>query len=433
MHLGIGKVHACHHPFAHKVDVSALSNNENVLFNTDVLKAARKEMLNGQRPAECNYCWRIEDNNTDMFSDRHYKSADYWALKDFDDIAKLTGDEDIYPSYLEVSFANTCNLKCLYCGPEYSSKWADEIKRNGAISLLEGTSREVIISGGFSESAVIKNRDHNPYTDAFWKWFPQAFKHLTVLRITGGEPLLSKDLFKLLDWFEQNPSPNLEFCINSNFNVDNHNWDRFLKKLLLLKQSNTFREIKLYTSVEAWGERAEYIRTGLDFEMLKCRIVQCLENGIRVDIMAALNILSLTSYYQLLEWVILQKRTFNKLHKIALGIDTSHVDGFDFLDTVNATQDIFAYFEKTEEMAKHNVHTGDNLGLEVYEYDRLRQVVSTYRRDAHTVSKDSKIKFFDFIDTMDKRNNTHFVKVFPEYSEFYNLCYAEKISDSGVL
>ena len=39
-------------------------------------------MLQGERPSECDYCWRIEDN-TENFSDRIYKSADDWSWPDF--------------------------------------------------------------------------------------------------------------------------------------------------------------------------------------------------------------------------------------------------------------------------------------------------------------------------------------------------------------
>ena len=39
--------------------------------------------------------------------------------------------EDYNPKYVEVSFSNTCNFKCSYCGPQYSSKWVEEINQFG--------------------------------------------------------------------------------------------------------------------------------------------------------------------------------------------------------------------------------------------------------------------------------------------------------------
>ena len=66
-------------------------------------------MLCGNKPAECDYCWRIEDK--DQLSDRFYKSLEPWSFDDHDTITKYTGDEDVIPKYVEVSFGNTCNQK----------------------------------------------------------------------------------------------------------------------------------------------------------------------------------------------------------------------------------------------------------------------------------------------------------------------------------
>ena len=40
-------------------------------------------------------------------------------------------DGDVNPRYLEVSFSNSCNLKCAYCLPHISSSWMKELKQFG--------------------------------------------------------------------------------------------------------------------------------------------------------------------------------------------------------------------------------------------------------------------------------------------------------------
>ena len=120
MHLGSGLTHSCHHPTAHKIPLEELKNNPSALHNTKFKKEQRKKMLNGQRPSECDYCWRIEDNGET--SDRIYKSLDSFSFKHHDKIAELVGDEDIFPTYVEVSFGRTCNFKCAYCPKAFSSK-----------------------------------------------------------------------------------------------------------------------------------------------------------------------------------------------------------------------------------------------------------------------------------------------------------------------
>ena len=61
MHLGTGMTHACHHPSPHKIPLKEIQENPAALFNTSVLKKARTEMLNNEKPSDCDYCWRVED------------------------------------------------------------------------------------------------------------------------------------------------------------------------------------------------------------------------------------------------------------------------------------------------------------------------------------------------------------------------------------
>ena len=274
-------------------------------------------MLNNDRPSECDYCWRIEDEGG--VSDRIYKSLEPWANENHDEITTLTGDENIYPSYLEVSFSNVCNMKCTYCGPEFSSKWVEELKKDGPIKLLEGTEREIAQHAHKDLDALnYKKRDVNPYIEAFWKWVPNVMPNLKHFRITGGEPIMSKDTFKIMEWLIENPKPDMEFSINSNFSVPDKLWNQFMELITRMRDADCVKKITLYTSIEGWGPRAEYVRTGLDFELLKNRAeeVAAMDN-IRLTIMAAFNILSITSFKEMLEWVYQLKLTHNTNNSIA--------------------------------------------------------------------------------------------------------------------
>ena len=63
-----------------------------------------------------------------------------------------------------------------------------------------------------------KNSDENPYVESFWNWWPDLYNDLHTFRITGGEPLLSKDTWKVLDFIDTTefPNRNLNLSINSN-------------------------------------------------------------------------------------------------------------------------------------------------------------------------------------------------------------------------
>jgi len=233
LHLQTGHTHSCHHPKTHKIPLEELKDNPSALHNTNFKKEQRKLMLNGKRPAECDYCWKVEDavgQKRDVLSDRYTKSYEPWA-QDFqqDIISKKNWDQNINPSYLEVSFSNVCNFKCSYCAPEISSKWMEEIKQHGAyptstnFNNLENVQKQ--------DKMPIPHKDDNPYVEAFWKWWPDLYKDLRVFRITGGEPLMTKNTFKVLDYVLENPNPEIKININSNLCVPDDILNKFIEKV----------------------------------------------------------------------------------------------------------------------------------------------------------------------------------------------------------
>ena len=75
---------------------------------------------------------------------------------------------------------------------------------------------------------------------------------MDTFRITGGEPLLSKDTFKVLDEIitTDSPNKNLKLSINSNLCVDDKLIDKFILKAKAIIQEKRVKEFILYTSVD---------------------------------------------------------------------------------------------------------------------------------------------------------------------------------------
>lgn len=452
MHLGSGLVHSCHHPKQHKIPLDELKKNPAALFNTSVLKTVRKEMLTGIRPKECEYCWRIEDNGGR--SDRHYKSSEDWAVTKYDNIVNSTGEEFFKPSYLEVSFGNACNLKCVYCGPEYSSKWVEELKHQGPIKISDGKSGTQWAQGWQDlDNISIPNREHNPYVEAFWKWFPEIYPDLKHYRITGGEPLLNKNTLKSLDYLIENPKPDLELSINSNLSVPEKTWQNFLNRIIELEKTSKFKKITVYTSVESWGERAEYARSNLEFSLLTTRFEELLEKtSVRCVVMATYNILAVTSFMDILKWILALKKIYNYNPKrdlvfndtgynlkkntainlensFRVGIDIPYLRHPEFLDVQFCDDNLLLnYIIPCLEFMIDN--TSENpykahLGFEKYELEKFQRIVENrlyFKGD----SKPNRIKFYEYINSIDKRRNQNFLGTFPEMLDFYNMCMKEK-------
>jgi pyruvate-formate lyase-activating enzyme len=465
MHLGNGLTHSCHHPGAHKIPLEEIEKNPGALHNTEYKKQRRKEMLGGDRPDECGFCWRVEDNGE--ISDRVLKSLPYWSHKDYDNIIASTGNEDVYPSYVEVSFGNTCNFACSYCGPPFSSKWTEDIKHNGEYNILHHRYNQIK-----PHEVHIPTREHNPYIEAWWKWFPEALPHMRYLRITGGEPLLVKDTFKVLDFLLENPNPELEFGINSNACPPGDKWKEFVEKVNLLLENNCIKKFDLFTSAEASGVRSEYIRDGMDWYKFVSNIEYFLDNtrNTRVIFMAAFNILSLSSFKEFLEWVLeLKKRysyhgifrwfedlgfpmhregdmTYNEritkregeVHN-RIGIDIPYVRHPQFLDPAICTKQLV-----NDHLIPALNFMYNNLGnqdyyisnrFEDYECLKLKRntvdCVMNARKegdDQMQTDKDlslNRAKFAMFVQEYDRRRGKNFLVTFPEYKEFYDICIKE--------
>mgnify|MGYP003638973425 FL=1 len=186
-----GSSYSCHHCVPHRTDPSELENNPGALTNTKKVKEYRQEMLDGKRPDECSYCWKKEDAG--LVSDRLIKSRSF--LESGISIEKTASSLESFPTVLDIAFDNTCNFKCSYCGPENSSMWVEEIEQHGPYPTSY-TKKPI----DRIKAEMIPNREVNPYINAFWKWWDEGLaEHLQRLTITGGEPLLSKHTWKVLD------------------------------------------------------------------------------------------------------------------------------------------------------------------------------------------------------------------------------------------
>lgn len=227
LHLTNGKTHSCYHPPTHNIDVSLLEKNPSALHNTAIKFAERKMMLEGKRPTGCEYCWNIEDAG--HISDRYYRSSEHWANNKLSYISTLPHDTDINPSYVEVNFNQTCNFKCCYCSPHLSSEWEKEITVYGPYDVngYEHNNIETLTNLELMPNQT--SYKDNPYIKAFWNWWPTIYKDLKVFRMTGGEPLMDANTFKILEYVKDNPNKNLELSITSNLCPPKKElWHRFI-------------------------------------------------------------------------------------------------------------------------------------------------------------------------------------------------------------
>jgi hypothetical protein len=431
MHLSMGMTHSCHHPSPHKIPIDEIKRNPSALHNTRFKKQKRREMLSGKRPEECNYCWNVEDTGN-SFSDRIYKSSEPWSSPYYDEIKESKWRDNYNPKYVEVSFSNTCNFKCSYCGPQFSSRWVEEIEKNGAYPTSNNFN--AIDHLREKDEMPYKHFETNPYVDAFWEWWPELYHDLHTFRITGGEPLLSKDTFRLLDYIIETDNPNkkLSLAINSNLGVPDKVFDKLVEKMDKIIGEELVHEFIIFTSLDTWGEQAEYIRNGLEFNKAWERIDFLLDRfePLTIDIMSTYNALSVPNYSKLIDNVYQLKARHHNPYRYwgsALLMDCSYLRwpphqtvkilGTEWGSVIDQQAKLADFYEQ--------IRTGvvDGYGYTDIEINKIKRIKDWFYQDQdeQTLNRNRK-DFYKFITEHDRRRQTDFRKVFPELEQFLEDC-----------
>ena len=418
LHLGHGFTNSCHLPLPHPIDLEKIKTNPSALHNTDFKKEIRKMMLEGIKPAECSYCWKIEDIGRNNISDRVYKSQIY-SEEEINALKELPWDADITPKTIEVSFDRTCNFACSYCNSGYSTTWGKDIKKNGAYQKFKTTSAGAYYADGSWSEIYGKRNENNPYVTAFLEWWPDITKTLQEIRVTGGEPCLSHNFWQFMEEVKKYPSPNLRVAVNSNLGVN----QEIIDKLINITQEIDIKEFDIYTSCEAYGEQAEYIRDGLNYEVWRKNLVQVIESAkIRqVVIMMTINSLCLFSITEFLDDMLELKTKYGSHKPI---VDFNILRWPAFMSPLTLPDDIkhdlhgklSMWWRKNKKNPLINMHEGAQI-------QRLIDYIEVVNRGHNTTEMDMQMQFHDFKSfyvQYDKRRNKSFVETFPELEDWYN-------------
>jgi len=414
--LGSGQTTSCHHPPAHAIDTQALKTNPKAIHNTPQKKLDRAMMQAGDRPPGCEYCWKIEDMGVDAVSDRVYKSKIY-PLEALDEAYHANAQVDVNLRTLEIAFDRTCQFACSYCNPAFSSTWVKDIKNNGAYTNLVSDGRNHF-THKHDSAQLYRFGETNPYVEAFFAWWESDLhKTLQELRITGGEPTMSGELWKLIDWFKANKGKsNTRLAINSNLGMDR------LKLLEFIEKTRDLPHLEIYTSNEAVDAQAEYIRDGLDYDLWMHNVQELLEHDhIRaVHFMSTINALCLDSLDTFLDQLIRLKKTYGR-ERVNFTLNILRFPSFQS-PLVLPRQLLDQYGQRlTDWLAKHanqdymHEHEINHMNRLIEYLDRVK----TPHSDTFEMPKLHN-DFRQFYTQYDQRRNKNFQSVFPNLVEWYD-------------
>lgn len=422
LHLTTGHTNSCYHPPLHKISIDDIQRSPSGIHNTEHKKQQRKLMLEGVRPSECQYCWNMEDNG--KLSDRHYRSGEPWAAKDFEKIVSAPWDRDIIPSYVEVNFNSACNLRCSYCSPQFSSTWLDEIQRHGAYPTSTPHNNPDHFSG---DRRPIPAREHNPYVEAFWQWWPELYPELEHFRMTGGEPLMDRNTYRVFDYVLEHPSPKLHLNVTSNFSVEEKLFERYLDYVKQLCQEGILEHYMQYVSVDGWGQPAEYMRHGLDFDLMWSRVERFLDEipyRNSLTFIITMNNLSVTSFQTLLENILALRKKHSKTYQ-RVWFDTPVLRQPAWQSLQILPESYARILDRAKLFMEKNIETEENRlhGFKDYEIQRLDRDIA-WMRNSQSAEEliQNRADFYRFFAEHDRRRGTDFLATFPEMSQWWQEC-----------
>ena len=421
LHLTNGYTNSCYHPPLHRIDEHAIQSNPSALHNTAQKRQERRDMLDGKKPDGCSYCWRIEA--TGNLSDRHYRSGEPWAAQAYTDITtKDPATWDVVPAYVEVNFSNVCNLRCSYCSPQFSSAWQKEINEHGAYPTSNSHNSPEFFTG---DRRIIPNRDHNPYVEAFWRWWPDLYPQLKHFRMTGGEPLLDKNTYRVFEYVFANPKPDLHLNVTSNFSQDWGIFKKYMEHVSAITEHDCVEHFMQFVSIDAWAERGEYIRDGMDYGLVGENVNSFLEytpHRTSMTFIITMNNMNIGSLKELLMWILnLREKYSTDRQHVWFDTPILRSPAWQCLDIMPE-----AYAWKLQMIVnwmQEHLETADRpyQGFKDYEVQRLQRVVD-WMREHNREDKGMQADFYRFFTEHDRRRKTDFSKTFPEMAEWWAEC-----------
>ena len=295
---------------------------------------------------------------------------------------------------------------------------------------------------------------------------------------------MCKDTFKVLDYIivDENPNLNLWSEVNSNLCVTDRLFTQFIDKLDTIIRERRTAPITVYTSCEATGKKAEYIRTGLQYDKHMDSVKKTVDLFVKhknrpahykdparynhLTYMCTYNMLSVSSFIdfckdiaeirenihwephmidhaeraidsatsgdskgntwrkhsdQRLDYLMSTESPQHYLGTQAIRINIPFLNAPTQLAIETLTDDFGHYFEECYQ------YLNDSPWFPRFEVEMFERVWNVYKNNAwdNDFRRKNRSWFVQYVDQLDVRRNTNFLETFPEYSELYE--YAKNI------
>ncbi len=230
----------CHAEMKPGVMGNCRTNTLEEIWRGEPMQKLRAHMLSETPHAACTRCYEQEESG--FFSGR--KSAN----KHHGHHIKKLAENPFEMTYWDIRFSNLCNLKCRSCGHIFSSQWyQDQAKLAGS---------------EWKERNTVLNYAGRTETD-MWEQLEPHLDYVEQIYFAGGEPLLMDEHYRILDELVRRGRFEVRLIYNTNFTHTD------LKGRSVFEYWKKFKSVAVGASLDDMGARAEYIRKGTDWAVVR--------------------------------------------------------------------------------------------------------------------------------------------------------------------
>lgn len=222
-------------------------NTMSEVWNQQPYQTLRTNMLNEQPSKECKKCYEQEANG--FFSMRNDSNRNYGHhVSEVDSTDSSGYNPEFRIRYWDVRFSNLCNFRCRSCGPIFSSNWFnDHVKLyNRMPDVLGREMTRVEYTTGDEDGMLEQMLPHIP--------------HLEQVYFAGGEPLIMKEHYFMLEKLIEHGKTDVRIQYNTNFS------EMAFKEKHVFDYWRHFKNVSVGASLDASGARAEIMRKGTDWQ-----------------------------------------------------------------------------------------------------------------------------------------------------------------------
>jgi MoaA/NifB/PqqE/SkfB family radical SAM enzyme len=376
------------------------------VWNSEYMKSIRLQMLNNTIPPSCTKCFQEEDAG--IVSKRQWETVVWKERLDLDSIyakTQLDGSLPVDIPYFDLRLGNMCQLKCVMCSPHDSSSWIKEWKiqypQYKTIELKQDQSWNI-------------DFDYTWYKKGdFLNSMRSQAHHIKELYFAGGEPLLIPEHYKILEFMVETGAA--ELCVVRY----NSNGLELPEKLFDLWKH--FKEVKFNFSVDAVGERNDYIRYPSKWKDIVANLERLDDtpSNITVNIACAVQLLNVLNVPELVHWK--ESKNFKKVNLPPYGaglIGTHLVYLPSYLNVRVLPQHLKDKVSKNIEYFCSKKTANTEFINNPYGLKRWQGLVQYMNAEdwSHKLPV-----LEDYLTVLDNQRNTNFKKTFPELASIYEI------------